>query len=174
MKLGQMKVLHLFLLAASMSFFMTGCGDVKPLSFDMKNDKSWEVLLEEGRTARNKGNMAAAEAAFQQAADKCAEKFGENDGRTGTCVGYLAELYRNQQEWLKARKAYRRWLSIMDKNDPTGEPIKVISKGYKEIRRKIKKYGLDVEENKPEDGDSADASETDGKESDKDKEGSEE
>lgn len=150
MKLGQIKVLHLFLLVASTSLFTVGCGDVKELSFNLKNDKSWEVLLEEGRTAKSKGNMAAAEAAFQQAADKCAEKFGEDDGRTGTCVGYLAELYRNQQEWLKARKAYRRWLTIMDKNDPTGEQMKVIRKGYKEIKRKIRKYGLDVDEKKPE------------------------
>lgn len=143
----------MLLLAVISSTFLFACADVKPLSFSLDSKKTWEDLVAEGQVALSAGKIPAAEAAFSEAVEKCSEKFGEDDARTGTCVGYLAELYRNQQEWLKAGKAYKRWMSIMDKNDPTGEQLKIIRKGYKEIRHKIKQYGLEDSDDKDKDKD---------------------
>ncbi|MEZ4536835.1 MAG: tetratricopeptide repeat protein [Cyanobacteriota/Melainabacteria group bacterium] len=141
MKLRQSRVLHMLLLAVISSTFLFACADVKPLSFSLDSKKTWEDLVAEGQAALSAGKIPAAEAAFSEAVEKCSEKFGEDDARTGTCVGYLAELYRNQQEWLKAGKAYKRWMSITwIKTTPPESNSKLFAKAIKRFVTKIKQY----------------------------------
>lgn len=133
---------YLLSLLLASTFLVSACGDVKPLSFGMSADLSWEQLVTEGQNAYRAGKIDVAEKKYVEAVQKCEEKFGEDDARTGNCVGYLAELYKYKQDWLKAEKEYKKWLTIMDKHDSTGEQVKVIRKGYSEVKEKIKKYGL--------------------------------
>ena len=159
-------IICLILFMAVSVCFNSACGKVKPLSLSslVEEDKTWEQLVTEGQTARNSGKMDVAETSFKEAITICEEKFGVEDARTGTCVGYLAELYKSQQEYLKAEREYKRWLSIMDKHDSTGEQVKAIRRGYRQVKKKIKKYGLRKEDPKEDAEDKEDTSSQDSEE----------
>lgn len=146
-RLRSINFLFLLLVVSSIfatTVFTSSCGKVKPLNLSslVEEELSWEQLVTQGQKQRSNGEFDAAEASFKEAILKCEEKNGPEDATTGTCVGYLAELYKSQQEWLKAEKEYKRWLSIMDQHDKTGEQVKAIRDGYKVIKEKIFKYGL--------------------------------
>jgi|GEM_PF-1455448 len=137
---------------------LSACGDVSPMEFNLADKRTWVDLVADAQKAQGRGNLPEAEKLFQEALQKAEAKYGEDAIETGTCVGYLAELYRYQQEYLKADKEYKRWLTIMQKHDSTGEQVKNIRKNYKEVRKKIRQYGLmDDKDTDKKDGDSGDA-----------------
>ncbi|MBZ0184639.1 MAG: tetratricopeptide repeat protein [Candidatus Obscuribacterales bacterium] len=132
-------------------FFLSACGDVESIHSGMLGKRSWVDLVADAQKAQSAGNLPEAEKLFQEALAKAEAKHGMDAPETGTCVGYLAELYRYQQEYLKADKEYKRWLKIMENYDSTGEQIKNIRKNYKEVRKKIKQYNLLKDEDKDKD-----------------------
>jgi tetratricopeptide (TPR) repeat protein len=107
-----------------------------------KADLNWEALVANAKIAKDKGNVAGAEEMYKEAAEKCAKAYGENDGRTATCVGYLAELYFSKQEWRVAYETYKRWIKILQEIDPSGDNLKHAKENYKKVKEKLKQYGL--------------------------------
>lgn len=104
--------------------------------------KSWTELVSEGNQAQKKQDAATAEKKYQEAIAQAETKFGIDDPRTATCLGYLAELYGSQQEWRKAAKVYKRLVATKKKWAPKSEEYARARKEYAFVRKKLKKYGL--------------------------------
>lgn len=126
---------------------LTSCGDVaKPGELSLPGmgggAKKFEDIIAQAKTARDAGNTPEAEKLYNEAIEVCKKKYGENDARTGTCVGYLAELYMAKQDWKLAYTNYKRWQTIMQEVDPGGEQIKNIQADLKKIKEKLIQYGL--------------------------------
>lgn len=126
------------------SSLLTSCkdGQFTELKLGGKADLGWEALVTNAKILKDKGKVDDAEAMYKEAAEKCAKAYGENDGRTATCVGYLAELYFDKQDWRVAYETYKRWIKILQEIDPTGDTLKHAKDNYKKIKEKLKQYGL--------------------------------
>lgn len=106
------------------------------------SSKKWETLVSEGKDFMDKGKLVEAEAAYKEAYEACKKKFGEEDARTGTCVGYLAGFYQSKQDWPLAYQEYKHWKIIMEKVDPAGDQLKQIDEDLRKVKEKMKQYGL--------------------------------
>jgi len=125
------------LMICTLSF--TLCGAAACLGIE-GGPKTWTQNVTIGNDAMKAGDYVAAEKAYQEAINECEKKYGEMDGRTGTCIGYLGQLYVAQQEWLKAEKIYKRLLVNKEKTEPANLPV--YKEQYATIQQKIKEYGL--------------------------------
>lgn len=123
---------------------LTSCkdGQFTEISFSGKQDLTWESLVANAKISKEKGKIDLAEAQYKEAAEKCVKNYGENDGRTATCIGYLAELYFDKQDWRVAYETYKRWIKILQEIEPNGETLKHAKDNYKKIKEKLKQYGL--------------------------------
>jgi|AGTN01.1.fsa_nt_gi hypothetical protein len=123
---------------------VTSCkdGQFTELNLSGKQDLGWEVLVANAKSMKEKGKPDQAEAMYKEAAEKCVKAYGENDGRTATCVGYLAELYFEKQDWRVAYETYKRWIKILQEIEPAGDTLKHAKDNYKKIKEKLKQYGL--------------------------------
>ena len=139
----QLSVVRKLTLIFLFSTLLTSCGEVKQLSFaGFEAPKSWEDLVAIGQSAEKSGKVDVAEKCFQQAIDACAKKYGEDDGRTATCVGYLAKFYMDKQEWKLCYEQYKRWKTIMQKVAPNSDDMKQIDADMQKVKAKMKQYGL--------------------------------
>jgi tetratricopeptide (TPR) repeat protein len=105
--------------------------------------------LAAGNTAKAAGDYAAAEEAYEKAEKVCAKEFGKDDARRATCLAYLAEMYRAQQEYRKAALVYKELIEVYEKIDPKSTDLANFKSQYAEIQHKIKEYGLDKDPNAP-------------------------
>lgn len=123
---------------------VTSCkdGQFTEIHLDGKQDLGWEALVANAKIMKEKGKPDQAEAMYKEAAEKCVKAYGENDGRTATCVGYLAELYFEKQDWRVAYETYKRWIKILQEIEPAGDTLKHAKDNYKKIKEKLKQYGL--------------------------------
>ncbi len=139
-----------FFLFLTICFTLCGAGACQPL--DMAgggSPKKWDQFLEAGNVSMKAGDYPAAEANFEKAEKLCAKEFGKDDARRATCLGYLAEMYRAQQEYRKAALVYKELIEIHEKIDPKSSELANFRAQYAEIQRKIKDYGLDKDPNAP-------------------------
>ncbi|MDZ4832220.1 MAG: tetratricopeptide repeat protein [Candidatus Melainabacteria bacterium] len=141
------KIVPLLLIAVA----LTSCGEVgKPdfgkLTGGGGGNQKFEDVVAQARAAKDAGNTAEAEKLYNQAIEICTKKFGENAAQTGTCVGYLAELYMAKQDWKLAYTNYKRWQAIMQEVDPGGEQLKIIQQDLRKIKEKLIQYNLVPEE----------------------------
>lgn len=140
------KIVPLLLIAVA----LTSCGDVGKADFSKLTggggSQKFEDVVAQARAAKDAGNTAEAEKLYNQAIDICKKKFGENAAQTGTCVGYLAELYMAKQDWRLAYTNYKRWQAIMQEVDPGGEQLKIIQQDLRKIKEKLIQYNLVPEE----------------------------
>jgi hypothetical protein len=111
--------------------------------------KSWNESLTEGRQAIKSGDNAKAETSLQAAIDATKAKFGENDGRTATCMTELAEMYMAQQEYRKASKIFKELVPIYNKLEPGSQDALRVEAEYQDVKMKIKKYQLEPDEVDP-------------------------
>jgi hypothetical protein len=128
---------------------LTACGEVGKPDFNMGGNmggKKFEAVVTEAQAARTAGNIADAEKLYNEAIEICVKKYGENAAQTGTCVGYLAELYMAKQDWKLAYTNYKRWQAIMQEVDPGGEQLKIIQQNLKKVKEKMIQYNLVPEE----------------------------
>jgi len=139
-----------FFLFLTICFTLCGAGACQPLDLNGGGTpKKWDQFLEAGNTAKKSGDYAGAEDSYVKAEKLCAKEFGKDDGRRATCLGYLAQMYREQQEYRKAALVYKQLIDIHEKLDPKSQELKNFRDQYAEIQRKIKDYGLDVDPNAP-------------------------
>ncbi|MBS1953084.1 MAG: tetratricopeptide repeat protein [Cyanobacteria bacterium SZAS-4] len=139
-----------FFLFLTICFTLCGAGACQPLDMNGGGDaKKWDKMLEAGNTSMKAGDYAAAEDSFVKAEKLCAKEFGKDDARRATCLGYLAEMYRAQQEYRKAALVYKELIEIHEKIDPKSSELANFRSQYAEIQRKIKDYGLDKDPNAP-------------------------
>ncbi|MBX9667065.1 MAG: hypothetical protein K2X93_05565 [Candidatus Obscuribacterales bacterium] len=103
---------------------------------------TWEDCVSQAQAKQNVGAYADAEVLYTRAIDLAKAKFGENDARTGTCIGYLAGMSMAKQDWKVAYTHYKRWKSVMQQVDPQGEQMKVIDNDLKKIKQKLMQYNL--------------------------------
>lgn len=136
------KIVPLIIVAVA----LTSCGDVSRPDFGSLTGgggpKKFEDLVASAKTARDAGNTAEAEKLYNEAIEVCKKKYGENAAQTGTCVGYLAELYMAKQDWKLAYTNYKRWQAIMQEVDPGGEQLKIIQTNLRKIKEKLIQYNL--------------------------------
>lgn len=128
-----------------LSVLLTSCGEVGKPDFSVMgggSSKKWEAILKEAQDAQAKGNGADAEKLYKEAIDACTKKYGEKAGETGTCVGYLAAMYMEKQDWKLAYNEYKHWKAIMQEVEPDGETMKVIDENLKKIKAKMIQYNL--------------------------------
>jgi tetratricopeptide (TPR) repeat protein len=131
-------------------FTLCGAGACQPLDMNgSSNPKKWSDLVNAGNNAIKAGDYAAAETAFDSAQKACAKEFGKDDPRRATCLGYLAEMYRNEQEYRKAALIYKELIEIDEKTNPKSADLVTFRAQYAEIQQKIKEYNLDADPNAP-------------------------
>lgn len=106
-------------------------------------------MVTAGNDAMKAGDYATAEKNFTSAEKQCAKEFGKEDARRATCLGYLAEMYRAQQEYRKAALVYKELIEINEKTAPKSQELANFRAQYAEIQHKIKEYGLDKENHAP-------------------------
>lgn len=139
-----------FFLFLTICFTLCGAGACQPLDMNGGGSpKKWDQFLEAGNTSMKAGDYAAAEESFEKAEKLCAKEFGKDDARRATCLGYLAEMYRAQQEYRKAALVYKELIEIHEKINPKSNELANFRAQYAEIQRKIKDYGLDKDPNAP-------------------------
>ena len=132
--------------------------------------KTWTGMITKGNEALKGGDNATAETDFKEAEQMCEKQFGKYDGRRATCLAYLAEMYRDEQEYRKAALAYKELIAVKEKADPNGQDLATFREQYSEIQGKLKEYGIQLDPNAPEQKHHrADANKE--KEQDKDKDG---
>ena len=110
-----------------------------------KQDASENEWLEDVRLANERvkaGDYLAAEDLYLKAKEKCQNNFGDNDARTGTCLGYLAELYLGEQEYVKAAVTYKNLIAIERRCAPNSAELERDVKEYEFVQEKLKEYGL--------------------------------
>jgi hypothetical protein len=113
------------------------------------SDKAW---LEDIRLANERvkaGDYLAAEDLYLKAKEECQNNFGDNDARTGTCLGYLAELYLGEQEYVKAAVTYRSLIAIERRCAPNSAELERDVKEYEFVQEKLKEYGLQESQKQP-------------------------
>jgi len=118
-----------------------------------RKDDSENAWLEYIRLANDKvkvGDYLAAEDLYLKAKEQCQNNFGDNDARTGTCLGYLAELYLGEQEYVKAAVTYKSLIAIERRCAPNSAELERDVKEYEFVQEKLKEYGL--QENKKPNG----------------------
>ncbi len=132
------------------SNLLFSCGDVKKMDMSVpgmsNGPRSWEECVAQAQVNQNAGRYAAAEQLYTKAIEFAKDKYGENDARTGTCIGYLAGMTMAKQDWKVAYSHYKRWKSVMQEVDPHGEQMKVIDNDLKKIKQKLMQYNLVPEE----------------------------
>ncbi|CAN5577841.1 hypothetical protein BH10CYA1_BH10CYA1_22260 [soil metagenome] len=140
-----------FFLFLTICFTLCGAGACQPLDMNGGGGgpKKWDQFLEAGNVSMKAGDYVAAEASFEKAEKLCAKEFGKDDARRATCLGYLAEMYRAQQEYRKAALVYKELIEIHEKINPKSTELANFRAQYTEIQRKIKDYGLDKDPNAP-------------------------
>jgi tetratricopeptide (TPR) repeat protein len=139
-----------FFLFLTICFTLCGAGACQPLDMNGGGGKkNWTALVEAGNTAVKAGDYATAEESYISAEKACAKEFGKDDGRRATCLGYLAQMYRNQQEYRKAALVYKELIEVHEKIDPKSADLVAYKAQYAEIQKKIKDYGLDADPNAP-------------------------
>jgi tetratricopeptide (TPR) repeat protein len=139
-----------FFLFLTICFTLCGAGACQPLDMNGGGSpKKWTEFIDLANTAKKAGDYAGAEDAYTKAEKLCAKQFGKDDGRRATCLGYLAEMYRDQQEYRKAALVYKELIEIHEKIDPKSMDLVNFRAQYAEIQRKIKDYGLDTDPNAP-------------------------
>jgi hypothetical protein len=102
--------------------------------------------LENIRLANDKvkvGDYLTAEDLYLKAKEQCEANFGKNDARTGTCLGYLAELYLGEQEYVKAAITYRSLIEIEQQCAPSSAELERDIKEYQFVLSKLRQYGLE-------------------------------
>ncbi len=130
-------------------FTLCGAGACSPLDMGGGGQKKWVESLAAGNSAMKAGDYAAAETSFVTAEKLCAKDFGKDDPRRATCLAYLAEMYRAQQEYRKAALIYKELIEIKEKTDPKSADLANFRAQYGEVQRKIKDYNLDADPNSP-------------------------
>jgi len=142
MSFASRKIVPLLIIAVA----LTSCGNVDKPDFGSLmgggGPKKFENVVAQAKSAKDAGNIAEAEKLYNEAIEVAKGKFGENAAQTGTCVGYLAELYMQKQDWKLAYTNYKRWQAIMQEVDPGGEQIKIIQSDLKKIKEKLIQYNL--------------------------------
>lgn len=116
-----------------------------------KKDANEEVWLEYIRLANDRakaGDYLAAEDLYLKAKEHCATNFGDSDARTGTCLGYLAELYLGEQEYVKAAVTYKSLIAIERRYAPNSAELERDIKEYEFVQEKLKEYGLQESQKK--------------------------
>jgi len=86
----------------------------------------------------------AAEKLYVKAKTLCEMRFGHDDARTATCLAYLAELYRCEQEYVQAALTYERLIAIEEQCNPNSVDLERFKKEYKQVLAKVKDYGLEA------------------------------
>jgi len=110
--------------------------------------KNWTEMVTAGNEALKSGDAtgnATAEKMFTDAAAECEKKYGKYDNRRATCLTYLAELYRDEQEYRKAAIEYKELITVKEQSDPNGQELAGIREEYAQIQAKMKEYGLDTD-----------------------------
>ena len=139
-----------FFLFLTICFTLCGAGACQPLDMNGGGgSKKWTEFIEAANASKKAGDYAAAEDAYEKAEKLCAKQFGKDDARRATCLGYLAEMYRDQQEYRKAALVYKQLIEVHEKIDPKSPDLANFRAQYAEIQRKIKDYGLDADPNAP-------------------------
>ncbi len=138
------KFLPMWSIAAIGAIVLTSCGDVKPLNLPGMNQgpTKFEDMIALAQNNEKMGKNEEAEKWYKAAIDACVSKFGEKDGRTATCVGYLAAYYRDRQDWKLAYEQYKRWKGILQEISPTDPQLKVVNEDLQKVKDKMKQYGL--------------------------------
>jgi hypothetical protein len=109
--------------------------------------RSWSTCIEEANQRIKAKQAVRAEALYLEAEDLCEKSYGKEDVRTGTCLAYLAELYRGEQEYIKAARIYRRLIAVEEKIHGSSADLERWRDEYAHIRQKMRKYGIvDAEE----------------------------
>lgn len=119
---------------------------------------NWIDTVASARQARSKGDAAGTEKLFLEAIEQCKKKNGDESIEVAMCYEELADFYRETQDWLKALKAYKEDIKIIQKVDPQRD-MTVLRKNFKIVKKKCKEYGL-------EEKDPANAAKTEDKEAD--------
>jgi tetratricopeptide (TPR) repeat protein len=140
---AQVVIINQFLPAASGTWVICLASVLITLGACGKNSSDDVWLKYVGQAKAKAGNYLAAEALYIKAKDRCETIFGKNDARTGTCLGYLAELYRGEQEYVKAAIVYRRLIEIEERCAPNSAELEEDLKEYQDVLAKLKEYGLD-------------------------------
>lgn len=139
-----------FYLFLTICFTLCGAGACQPLDMGGGGElKRFDQYLAKGNTAKAAGDYAGAEEAYTKAEKLCAKEYGKDDARRATCLGYLAMMYKDQQEYRKAALVYKELIEIHEKIDPKSSELATFKSQYSEIQRKIKEYGLDKDPNAP-------------------------
>jgi len=139
-----------FFLFLTICFTLCGAGACQPLDMGGGGEpKKFDQFIAKGNTALSAGDYAGAEDAYTKAEKLCAKEFGKDDPRRATCLGYLAMMYKDQQEYRKAALVYKELIEIHEKIDPKTAELATFKSQYTEIQRKIKEYGLDKDPNAP-------------------------
>jgi|688.fasta_scaffold270027_2 tetratricopeptide (TPR) repeat protein len=140
-----------FFLFLTICFTLCGAGACRPLDMGggEGDPKRFDQFLAKGNTAKAAGDYAGAEDAYTKAEKLCAKEYGKDDARRATCLGYLAMMYKDQQEYRKAALVYKELIEIHEKIDPKSQELAQFKSQYSEIQHKIKEYGLDKDPNAP-------------------------
>ena len=131
---SRLKSLVVSCFAASMLF---GCGE------DRSKQNAWLESVQIANEKLKARDYLAAEEFYLKAKEQCESNFGKTDARTGTCLGYLAELYRAEQEYAKAAVTYKALIVIQQQCAPHSTELEQTIKAYKQVLSKVKEYGLE-------------------------------
>lgn len=116
---------------------LVGCGP------DKAKQNAWLDSIQIANEKLKARDYLAAEEFYLKAKDQCETNFGKTDARTATCLGYLAELYRAEQEYAKAAVTYKNLIKIQQHCAPNSAELERTIKVYKQVLTKVKEYGLE-------------------------------
>jgi hypothetical protein len=109
---------------------------------DEEKTKTWLGCLDQANLQIKNNHYVKAEELYLQAEDLCEKSCGKEDPRVGTCLAYLAELYRGETEYIKAARTYRKLIALEEKAHGNPSDIERWREEYNQILRKMEKYGI--------------------------------
>lgn len=113
--------------------------------------KNFDAFISEGQAAEREGKFDVAEQKFSEAYAAAEKKYGTQDPRLITCMGYVVELFHNEREYLRERKALRDLIDTIKDIQPDSAELALRKDQLKAVKAKIKELNLGDRAKDPDD-----------------------
>lgn len=122
-------------------------GACNQMQIGQEKPKSYLSYVEEGNIAMSKQDYVTAEKSFSTARELAEKQYGPEGAPLPTILTYLGQIYRGQGEWRLAYNVYKKLVPLKQKLEPKKtKEIAQLKAEYAEVLEKMKKYGIQTDE----------------------------